>query len=113
MKLLLRWLFNAIGLWIATEIIPGVHVTNWRALLIAALLLGLVNAIVRPVLVFLTLPITLLTLGLFLVVINACMLLLVAWIVPGFAISGLLWSGVLAALWMSLFGLATQAALKR
>jgi putative membrane protein len=112
MNLLLRWLLNAIGLWVATEIIPGVSASSWQALAIAALLLGLVNAIVRPVLVLLTLPVTLLTLGLFLVVINALMLMLVAWLVPGFAISGLLWAGVLAALWMSLFGLITQGVLK-
>ncbi len=112
MKLLLRWLLNAIGLWVATVIIPGVAASGWQPLVVAALLLGLVNALVRPVLVLLTFPITLLTLGLFLVVINACMLLLVAWLVPGFAIDGLLWAGVLAALWMSLFGLSTQWAVK-
>jgi len=112
MKLLVRWLINAIGLWVATEIVPGVDVTGWQPLLVAALLLGLVNAVIRPVLVLLTLPVTLLTLGLFLVVINAGMLLLVAWLVPGFSIANLFWAGVLAALWMSLFGLLTQAALK-
>jgi len=112
MKLLVRWLINAIGLWVATEIVPGVDANGWPSLLIAALLLGLVNAVIRPVLVLLTLPVTLLTLGLFLVVINACMLLLVAWLVPGFSIASLFWSGVLAALWMSLFGLITQGALK-
>lgn len=112
MKLLLRWLLNAIGLWVATVIIPGVAATGWTALLVAALLLGLVNALVRPVLVLLTLPITVVTLGLFLVLINAGMLLLVAWLVPGFTIAGLFWSGVLAALWMSLFGLCTQWAIK-
>ncbi len=112
MKLLLRWLLNATGLWVATVIIPGVAASGWEALLVAALLLGLVNALVRPVLVVLTLPITLVTLGVFLVVINACMLLLVAWLVPGFSIAGLFWSGLLAALWMSLFGMATQWAIK-
>jgi len=112
MKLLLRWLLNAIGLWMATVIIPGVAASGWQALLAAALLLGLVNALVRPVLVLLTLPITLVSLGLFLVVINACMLLLVAWAVPGFSINGLFWAGVLSALWMSLFGLSTQWAVK-
>ena len=66
MKLLVRWLINAIGLWMATMIIPGVAASGWQPLLAAALLLGLVNALVRPVLVLLTLPITLVTLGLFL-----------------------------------------------
>jgi putative membrane protein len=110
-RLLLRWLLNAVGLWVATEIVPGVSASGWQALVIAALLLGLVNALVRPVLVLLTLPITVVTLGLFLVVINACMLLLVAWLVPGFAIDDLFWSGILAALWMSLFGFAVQTLL--
>ncbi|MCA3069288.1 MAG: phage holin family protein [Rhodocyclaceae bacterium] len=112
MKLLLRWALNAIGLWVATEIVPGVTASGWQALLVSALLLGLVNALVRPVLVLLTLPITLLTLGLFLVVINASMLMLVAWLVPGFYIASLFWSGVLAALWMSLFGLCTHWTIK-
>jgi putative membrane protein len=111
-SLLLRWLINAIGLWIATEIIAGVTASGPSALLVAALLLGLVNAIVRPVLVLLTLPITFLTLGLFLVVINASMLLLVAWLVPGFNIASLFWSGVLAALWMSVFGMLTQGIIR-
>jgi putative membrane protein len=112
MKLLVRWLINAIGLWMATMIIPGVAASGWQPLLAAALLLGLVNALVRPVLVLLTLPITLVTLGLFLVVINAGLLLLVAWLVPGFSIAGLFWAGVLAALWMSLFSLSTQWAVR-
>jgi putative membrane protein len=112
MTFLLRWLLNALGLWMATIIVPGVTATDAIALLAAGLVLGLANALVRPVLVLLTLPITLLTLGLFLIVVNAGVLLLVAALVPGFAIDDLFWSGVLAALWMSLFGLATQSVWK-
>ncbi len=112
MTFLLRWLLNALGLWMATIIVPGVTATDAIALLAAGLVLGLANALVRPVLVLLTLPITLLTLGLFLIVVNGGVLLLVAALVPGFAIDDLFWSGVLAALWMSIFGLATQSVWK-
>lgn len=73
MYLLLRWLLNAASLWLTTEIIPGITFTQpglWP-ILIAALVLGLVNAVVRPIMILLTLPLTLLTLGLFLLVVNA------------------------------------------
>ena len=112
MRLLARWALNALGLWVATEIIPGVGASGAAALVVSAVLLGLVNAVVRPVLIVLTLPITVLTLGLFLIVINASMLLLVAWLVPGFTIERLFWSGVLCALWMSLFSYATNSLLQ-
>lgn len=85
---LLRWLIGALGLWLAAAIVPGIHVAGPGTLLVAALLLGLVNAIVRPLLILLTLPITVLTLGLFLLVINAGMLGLVALLLPGFTITG-------------------------
>lgn len=85
---LLRALISALGLWLASAIVPGLHVAGFGTLVIASLLLGVVNAVVRPVLVILTLPITIITLGLFLLVINAAMLALVAWLLPGFAITG-------------------------
>lgn len=85
---LLRFLIAALGLWLAAEIVPGVHVASVGTLVVAALLLGIVNAVVRPVLVLLTLPITLITLGLFLFVVNAAMLGLVALFLPGFTITG-------------------------
>lgn len=88
--LLLRALIGALGLWLAAEIVPGVHVAGVGTLLVAALLLGAVNAVVRPVLFVLTLPITVLTLGVFLLVINAAMLGLVALFLPGFQIGGFL-----------------------
>ncbi|HEY8555636.1 MAG TPA: phage holin family protein [Burkholderiales bacterium] len=84
----LRWVVGAVGLWLAAEIVEGIHVAGAGTLLLAALLLGVVNAVVRPVLVLLTLPITVVTLGLFLLVINAAMLGLVALLLPGFAIDG-------------------------
>ena len=87
---LLRWFIGSLGLWLAATIVPGVNVEGVGTLMIAALLLGVVNAIVRPLLIILTLPITVVTLGLFLLVINAAMLGLVAWFLPGLTIAGFL-----------------------
>lgn len=98
---LLRLLIGALGLWLAASIVPGVYVAGAGTLLIAALLLGVVNAIVRPVLVILTLPITILTLGLFLFVVNAAMLGLVALLLPGFTVTGF-WPAVGASIVVSL-----------
>lgn len=98
---LLRALISALALWLAASIVPGLHVAGVGTLLIAALLLGVVNAVVRPVLVILTLPITVITLGLFLLVINAAMLGLVALFLPGFAIDGFfaaLFGGIIVSL---------------
>ena len=81
-----RVLVTAFGLWVAEEVLSGVHFDSTIALLGAALLLGVVNAVVRPVVVILTLPITLLTLGLFVLVINGCMVFLVSWIMSSFHI---------------------------
>jgi putative membrane protein len=92
---LLRTAIVALGLWLASELIPGIDVQGGSTLLVAALLLGLVNAFVRPVAVVLTLPLSILTLGFFLLVINAGMLGLVAWLLEGFSISGF---------WAALFG---------
>lgn len=94
---LLRVAIVALGLWLATQILPGLYFEGPGTLLAAALLLGIVNAIVRPIAVVLTLPLTLLTLGLFLLVINAAMLGLVAALLSGFQISGF-WSAVGGAL---------------
>src|SRR5690606_26155661 len=96
----LRVAIVALGLWIATQIFSGLHFDRPFTLLIAALLLGIVNAIVRPIAVILTLPLTLLTLGLFLPVINAGMLGLVALPASGCQISGF-WTAAAAALVVS------------
>jgi len=96
-KFVVRAVFAALGLWVAAEIVPGVDVNSTTTLIIAAALLGVVNAFVRPVVVILTFPITLVTLGLFLLVVNAMMIGLVAWFLPGFAIHGLI-AGILVAI---------------
>ncbi len=85
---ILRLAAGAIGLWLASEIVPGIQVRGPGTLVLAALLLGIVNAVVRPVIVVLTLPLTLLTLGLFLLVINAGMLWLVSAVLHGFEVHG-------------------------
>jgi putative membrane protein len=89
-RFLLRAAISALGLWLATELIDGFSIATPVTLVVAALLLGVCNALVRPVLVLLTLPITVLTLGLFLLVVNAAVLGLVALLLPGFAIAGFL-----------------------
>jgi putative membrane protein len=84
----LRVAIVMIGLWLASELVPGIEIRSPGTLLGAALVLGIVNAIVRPVVVLLTLPVTILTLGLFLLVINAAMLGLVAALFSGFHVGG-------------------------
>lgn len=98
---LLHWLTTAIALAVAGWILPGVTLTSLPALLAAALVLGFVNAIVRPILVVLTLPITLLTLGLFYLVVNGLAFGLAAWLVPGFMVTSFGWA-MLGALVVSL-----------
>lgn len=83
-------LITALSLLVASYLIPGFTVRNFAAAVIAALVLGLINAVIRPVMLFLTLPITILTLGLFTWVINALMIGLAALFVPGFSVSGFL-----------------------
>jgi len=88
--MLIRWLLSALALILTSKIVPGITVDSFSALLIAAIVLGLVNAIVKPILVFFTLPLTFLTLGLFLLVVNAITFGLAAWLVPGFSVNGFL-----------------------
>jgi putative membrane protein len=83
---LVRWGIGTLALWVATAIVPGMEIHGVGNFFLAALLLGFVNAIVRPILVFLTLPITIVTLGLFLLVVNAIMLEIVAWLFDPFVL---------------------------
>jgi putative membrane protein len=98
--IVLRIVIVALGLWLAAEIFPGLSFNGPSTLFAAALLLGIVNAIVRPIAIVLTLPLTLLTLGLFLLVVNAAMIGLVALMLSGFHIEGF-WTAVGAALIVS------------
>ena len=88
----LRALISAVGLWIATRLVSGIWIADATTLVLAGALLGIVNAIVRPIAILLTLPITILSLGFFLLVVNAGMVALVAAMLPGFHIPGGFWS---------------------
>jgi putative membrane protein len=96
-RFVLRILIAAAGLWLAARIVPGVTADGITTLIIAGFLLGIVNAVVRPVITVLTFPLTLVTLGLFLLVVNAAMIGLVAWFLDGLAVRGLL-AGIEAAI---------------
>lgn len=97
-KLLVRFIFGALGLWIASRLLEGQIVfTSTESLVISALVLGVVNAFVRPVVTILTLPLTIVTLGFFLLIVNAAMIGLTSMVVPGFHVHGLV-AGVLAAI---------------
>jgi putative membrane protein len=98
---LLRLLITAAGLWIADQLLTGIWFTGAAALVVSALVLGFVNALVRPIIFILTFPLTILTLGLFILIVNGISLGLVAWLVPGFHVTGL-WSATWGAIIVSL-----------
>ncbi len=98
--MILRWLINALALYLTALLLPGITLRGLGATLIAAAVLGIVNAVIRPLLVLLTLPINLLSLGLFTFVINALMLLLTSAVVPGFIVRGF-WIALLGAIVLS------------
>ena len=97
---LLHWLVTSLSLWVASYVFSGLRFADTASLVISALLLGFANAIVRPLLVVLTLPLTLVTLGFFLLVINALMMLLVSSLVRGFTISGF-WTAFFASIFIA------------
>ena len=105
---LLRAAITALGLWVASELLSGVTFDAPSKLILAAVVLGVVNAVVRPLAFILTLPITVVTLGLFLLVLNAGMVALVAWLIPGFQISGF-WTALGAAVIVSLVSWAASS----
>lgn len=111
MSFLVHWAIVAAALWVAAYVVPGVIVSSVPALLLAALVLGLVNALVRPVLALLTLPITILTLGLFYLVVNGMAFGLAAALVPGFELAGF-GSAILGALLVSIVSWALGAVFK-
>lgn len=107
MALIARWCLNALALMLVAYLYSGVQITGIQAALIAALVLGLVNALIRPVLILLTLPVTLLTLGLFIFIINALLFWLVAEMVPGFKVSGFM-AALLGSLMFSVITMLTS-----
>jgi putative membrane protein len=99
-----RFLVIAVGLLIASGLLPGIEIVGFPALFFAALVLGCVNAVIRPVVVLMTIPFTIVTLGLFLFVVNAAMLGLTAFLVPGFFVGGF-WSALFGSLIVSITGM--------
>jgi putative membrane protein len=107
----IRFLLNGLAVLLAAYLLPGVHVEHYGYALLVALVLALVNAIIKPVLIVLTIPITFVTFGLFLLVINALMILLVDWLVGGFEVDGFWWAlgfSLIISLFNSLFGDLTK-----
>lgn len=105
--MLIRWVLNTLALLIVVHVVPGFGYRSILSLAIAAAVLGLLNALVRPVLFLLTLPLTIVTLGLFVIVLNAVMLELTAMLVPGFSIEGFGWA-MLGAILLSLVSFFTN-----
>lgn len=101
-RFLLHWAVTSLSLWVATYVFPGMRFADFPSLVVAALVLGFANAVVRPLLILLTLPLTVLTLGLFLLVINALVLLLVSALVSGFSIAGF-GTAFIASIFISIF----------
>jgi putative membrane protein len=112
MKIIVRWLLLAAALLLVANIYPGVQVASFGTAMIAALVIGLFNALVRPILVLLTLPVTIITLGLFLFVINALMFYFAAAVLEGFHVDGFV-AALVGSILYSLCGLVIDAALER
>ena len=114
MKLIVRWILLAAALLLVAQVAPGVRLAGFGAALVAAAFLGLLNTLVRPLLVMLTLPVTVLTLGLFLFVINALMFWLAAGLltIDGFRVDGF-WPALLGSLLYSVCGTVIDAAMER
>lgn len=108
LKLLLVWLINAIALLAVAYLMPSISVASFTTALVAALILGLMNTIIRPLLLLLTLPVTVLTLGLFIFVINGLLFWFVGTSVEGFVVGGF-WAGVIGAIVYSLISWALSA----
>lgn len=92
MKTLIHFIVSALAILVTAYLLPGVHVSGFFAAFVLAIVLGAINLVLRPTLVILTLPITVLTLGLFVLVINALLVMLAAYIVPGFVVDSFLWA---------------------
>jgi len=111
MNTILRFLLSGVAVVLASYLLPGVHVKDYWAALLVALLLSIVNVIVKPILVLFTIPITVVTLGLFLLVINALMILLVDYFIDDFSVDGFWWAlafSLILSLFNSMFGDLTK-----
>ena len=104
MILLLKWLALSLAILFVGWVIPGITISSFATALVASIVIALVNLVIKPVLVFLTLPINILTLGLFILVINALLLMFVAYLIPGVEVDGF-WSAFLGALLLSILSI--------
>jgi putative membrane protein len=107
MKFIIQLLLSALAVFICATILPGAHVDGFLIAVVVAAILGILNVLVKPLLVLLTIPITIVTLGLFLLVINTILILLADWLVPGFTVDGFWWAlvfSILLSLVNSIFG---------
>lgn len=111
LNILINWLVSGLVVFAASYLLPGVHIEGFFTALVVALILGILNALVKPVLFLLTLPITLLTLGMFMFVLNALLVLLTSALVPGFKVDGFLWAMIFS-LVISIFGSFTHILFK-
>ncbi|NTU46468.1 phage holin family protein [Candidatus Roizmanbacteria bacterium] len=112
MSFVMSLIISALAIFFASYIVPGVHIDSFVTALIGAVVLALVNAFLRPILLFFTLPITILTLGLFIFVVNAALVLLVSKLVPGFSIDNF-WSALLFSLFVSVVSSLLQSLTKK
>ena len=110
MRLILLWILNAVALLTVAYVMPSIHVASFGAALLAALVLGLINAVLRPLLLLLTLPVTLLSLGLFIFVLNGLMFWLAGSLIEGFVVSGF-WPAVFGSLLYSIVSWALSSLL--
>ncbi len=104
MKFIIRWFLYALVIGVITYVLPGVSADGFVSLLALALILGIINAFIKPVLVLLTLPLTIITLGLSTLIINALLIMLASWLVPGFAVSSF-WAALIFSIILSLSSL--------
>lgn len=107
MNIIVNWLLTSLIIMVAAYLLPGIHIASFFTALAIALVLGILNVFVRPLLIILTLPLTIVTLGLFLLVINALMILLTSYLVPGFEVDGFWWA-VLFSIFVSIITLLTS-----
>ena len=101
---LVRWLILTLAVWVAAHLVPGITYDHWQNLLIAALVLGILNAFVKPILMLISLPLIFVTFGFFLVLINALLLMATSWLVPGLHVTSF-WSALGGSLVVSIVGL--------
>lgn len=92
MQILIQWLLSALAIMVAAYLLPGVKIDGFFPAMVAAVVIGLINAFIKPILIILTLPINILTLGLFTLIINAFLVMLASALVPGFHVAGFGWA---------------------